>query len=330
MSIQEKIDEAIKKQDLYFIGDALPPDFYAGFKAWLPLAEGGDPKAMVNVAYCYVHGEGVDRDVANGETWYRKAAERGDTRAMLALYAQLKARQPAEAEPFLQQALAAGDPRAQDVVAQRKRDDARAEAEAKQEAAKRRTWSALFDIKGLLGKGDVAGARQRAEAAVHEGEAWAGALLAVTTLTITGRATVETQHHIVKGSSTTFRTTTGTYQTVPNTYKTKSLHVKGEVSNPSPYACKVDLCNHQRSLFIPAGGKVAFEEKHIGDLKKWKANTTLYFSITQTVVSSDQTYVTVPMSERQFRIAGEGLPLKAKVLVIIGLLALLWLLAHGL
>ncbi|MEF9443294.1 hypothetical protein OWT26_25305 [Burkholderia sp. 1A5] len=35
-SFQEQIDQAIKAQDLYFIGDQLPLDWYAGFKAWLP------------------------------------------------------------------------------------------------------------------------------------------------------------------------------------------------------------------------------------------------------------------------------------------------------
>lgn len=81
-----EIDKAIKEKNLYFIGDALPPDWYAAFKLWLPLAHAGDPKAQFNVGRCYDRGDGVDENKIQAKEWYLKAAEQNDPRAFFNLY----------------------------------------------------------------------------------------------------------------------------------------------------------------------------------------------------------------------------------------------------
>ena len=86
MSFQVEIDKAIKEKNLYFIGDALPPDWYAAFKLWLPLAHAGDPKAQFNVGRCYDRGDGVDENKIQAKEWYLKAAEQNDPRAFFNLY----------------------------------------------------------------------------------------------------------------------------------------------------------------------------------------------------------------------------------------------------
>lgn len=86
MSFQVEIDKAIKEKKLYFIGDALPVDWYAGFKLWLAHAEAGDAKAQYNVGRCYNRGDGIDQDKEKALHWYLKAADQNDPRALFNLY----------------------------------------------------------------------------------------------------------------------------------------------------------------------------------------------------------------------------------------------------
>jgi len=86
MSFQVEIDKAIKEKKLYFIGDALPADWYAGFKLWLAHAEAGDTKAQYNVGRCYHRGDGIDQDKDKALYWYLKAADQNDPRALFNLY----------------------------------------------------------------------------------------------------------------------------------------------------------------------------------------------------------------------------------------------------
>ena len=61
---------------------ALKREHYAtALRAWLPLAEAGDPEAQANVGYMYEEGLGVSQqfDVAVG--WYEKAAASGSMQA---------------------------------------------------------------------------------------------------------------------------------------------------------------------------------------------------------------------------------------------------------
>ena len=81
-----EINEAIKAKRLYFVGDALPPDWYAGFKIWLQLAEGGDPKAQYNIGRCYARGDGIDQDKSLSEKWLLKAAAQNEPRSHYNLY----------------------------------------------------------------------------------------------------------------------------------------------------------------------------------------------------------------------------------------------------
>ena len=54
-------------------------------KVWLPLAEGGDPKAQTYVGEAFEKGLGVEPDYASAALWYLQAAEQGFSRAAINL-----------------------------------------------------------------------------------------------------------------------------------------------------------------------------------------------------------------------------------------------------
>lgn len=138
MSFQIEIDTAIKEKRLYFVGEALPADWYAAFRTWLPLAEAGDPKAQYNIGRCYNRGDGVDQDSTKAKFWYEKAALQNDPRAHfnLALFfsdEKSSERDPERAETFLQKAAELGEPRALTRLAER--EQKQIEEEAKHQRA---------------------------------------------------------------------------------------------------------------------------------------------------------------------------------------------------
>lgn len=273
MSFQQQIDEAIKEGALYFVGDALPPDWYAGFKQWLPLAEGGDAKAAFNVGTCYLRGDGVDRSSTTALDWYRRAANIGDTRAMLALYEQMRARTPSEAEEWLQRAIAAGDERALKTLNQRQADAERSarEADAKERARTlaARSSASLKEIKALLERRDLAGARQRAETAVQDGVTWAGAVIAALSLRVHARKRVRKEYTVLKGSATTLQVVQGVYQTTANTSSTKYHDVRGEATNPSRYTVNVSFGGGSGFGLLAAGGTMPIYAERLGSVRAW-------------------------------------------------------------
>lgn len=44
--------------------------------------DAGNVEAMVNLAYCYEYGLGVERDEAQAEEWYQRAADAGNADAV--------------------------------------------------------------------------------------------------------------------------------------------------------------------------------------------------------------------------------------------------------
>ncbi|MFL6680729.1 MAG: tetratricopeptide repeat protein [Burkholderiaceae bacterium] len=64
---------------------AMARDSQASFDWYLKAARQGLCTAESNLAYMYLNGEGVDKDVATAARWYRIAADDGETRAMYAL-----------------------------------------------------------------------------------------------------------------------------------------------------------------------------------------------------------------------------------------------------
>ncbi|WP_186083179.1 tetratricopeptide repeat protein [Burkholderia gladioli] len=259
---QEEIAEAIKAQDLYFVGEALPPDWYAGFKLWHQLAEGGDVKAMVNVGYCLVHGQGADKNANAGLDWYRRAADLGDTRAMLCLYAQTKTRQPTAAEEFLQRAVAAGDERAISTVNERaaaqERQAAKEKADQQRATYAKRSAAVVAEVKQCLARQDLEGARRCAEKALQDGLPWAGAILAAMAVRINVRRMSRKTYTRVQGSSTTVKVGP-TYVTTPNMISGREYDWKGEASNPSQYpvllSFKENYTTYERyyRLLVPGG-----------------------------------------------------------------------------
>ncbi|MBJ9920684.1 MULTISPECIES: tetratricopeptide repeat protein [Burkholderia] len=312
-SFQEQIDQAIKAQDLYFIGDQLPSDWYAGFKAWLPLAEGGDARAMLNVGYCYLRGEGVDRSTTTGLDWYRRAANQGDTRAMLTLYHQLKARTPAEAEGFLQRAASDGDERAieamKERIAEQQRQAQQQETEERERNATRRATTAFQEIKALLDRRDLVGARQRAEAAVQDGFTWAGQIIAALALKIEVVRTSE--KHYTPGPM---------FIRNGNSYHSGTSHrtytVSGTVTNPTRYGVHASIGGLGLGYgLVPANGSVKASSVPMRQIASdWCAKVDVM--ITDKVVKSltPNGVVAVPLDPGQVTVTS-GDPLPWKVIV---------------
>ncbi|MBJ9659153.1 sel1 repeat family protein [Burkholderia gladioli] len=288
---QEEIAQVIQNQDCYFLGDALPPDWYAGFKLWLPLAEAGDPKAMLNVGYCLTYGKGADEDRDAGLVWYRRLADLGDARGMLAMYLQLKGGKPDEAEEFLQRAVAAGDARAKRMLSDRdwKRDEqarkAREAAETQEREAREaqqrrdamnRSGAVVAELKALLERGDNEGACQRAERAIQEGLTWAGSVVAATSLQLNVNRTSRKSYTTLKGASTTVKVMNGVYNTTPVVTAHREYTYKGTLTNPTAYPMTIDLFESRGSRFIPAGGTVDIG-KDDTLTSKWPDQCTLFF-----------------------------------------------------
>ncbi|MBR5887170.1 MAG: sel1 repeat family protein [Akkermansia sp.] len=55
------------------------------FEADLVKAQAGDAEAQEDVAYAYMNGKGVEKDIQEAEKWYRKAAEQGYLKAQISL-----------------------------------------------------------------------------------------------------------------------------------------------------------------------------------------------------------------------------------------------------
>lgn len=327
MSIQEKIDKLIKSGDLYFVGDALPSDFYAGFRQWLPLAEAGDIKAMVNVAYCYVRGEGVDRDTTVGWDWYNKAAEVDDPRALVAFYNTYKGVAADKAEGYLQRAVANGDDRAKQIVMERDRERAeatrKAQATAERQEQAKRSASVVAELKGLLERGDNDGARRRAEQAIADGMTWAGSVIAATSLSLNIRRTSRKRYTTIRGASTTTRVVEGVYQTSPVVAGHREYTYKGTVSNPTAYGVHIELIGKNGSIgryFIPAGGSADVGSSETME-SKWPAECRLQLGDPGI---PGNTRVKMTLKGGQVTRAGRWTLLKVALAVIVGL----WLLPH--
>ena len=71
------------------LSEAETPDLPAAFECWRQAAELGHAEAMAALARCFLHGEGVTQNDAEGVKWLRKAAELEEPVAMSALGARL-------------------------------------------------------------------------------------------------------------------------------------------------------------------------------------------------------------------------------------------------
>jgi len=92
-------------------------DYARAIAQWQPLAAAGDPDALFNLGQAYKLGRGVPADLNVALEYYRKATEKGHTRAEdnygLLLFQQNRR---VEAMPYLQRSAQRGEPRAQYLV----------------------------------------------------------------------------------------------------------------------------------------------------------------------------------------------------------------------
>lgn len=92
-------------------------DYQGAVAEWRPLALAGDPDAQFNLGQAYKLGRGVPADLAQAESWYRRAAKQGHLQAEdnlgLVLFT---AGRRQEAMPYIEASAARGEPRAQYVL----------------------------------------------------------------------------------------------------------------------------------------------------------------------------------------------------------------------
>ncbi len=92
-------------------------NYQAAVAEWRPLAIAGDADAQFNLGQAYKLGRGVPADMAQAETWYRRAAKQGHLQAEdnlgLVLFT---ANRRQEAMPFILASASRGEPRAQYVL----------------------------------------------------------------------------------------------------------------------------------------------------------------------------------------------------------------------
>ena len=79
--------ERLTAKDIYDIGKGFEANHHKErtFKCFLRSAAMGYLKAQLEVAHCYVSGDGVPQDLSVAANWYRKAAEQGSMEAQIAL-----------------------------------------------------------------------------------------------------------------------------------------------------------------------------------------------------------------------------------------------------
>ena len=92
-------------------------DYQAAVAEWRPLAVAGDADAQFNLGQAYKLGRGVPSDLAQAESWYRRAAKQGHLQAEdnlgLVLFT---ANRRDEAMIYIARSAARGEPRAQYVL----------------------------------------------------------------------------------------------------------------------------------------------------------------------------------------------------------------------
>ncbi len=92
-------------------------DYQAAVAAWRPEALAGDADAQFNLGQAYKLGRGVPTDLAQAESWYRRAAKQGHLQAEdnlgLVLFT---ANRRKEAMPYINRSAERGEPRAQYVL----------------------------------------------------------------------------------------------------------------------------------------------------------------------------------------------------------------------
>ncbi len=88
-------------------------NFAAAVAEWRPLADRGDADAQFNMGQAYRFGKGVPKDLRITQSWYQKAAQQGHEKAQANLGILLfDTGKRAEAMPWIRKAADRGDPRA--------------------------------------------------------------------------------------------------------------------------------------------------------------------------------------------------------------------------
>lgn len=313
MSFQQEIDKCIKEKRLYFVGDSLPSDWYAGFKLWLKLAEEGDAKAQYNVGRCYDRGDGIDQDLEQADFWYQRAAGQKEPRSHYNLYLlysnkDFPKRYDQQAEKYLAEAVLLKESRAIEHLAQRKADaeaeeakrkaeiladDAKRKAQALADEAHRKAGEQLEHakqrlvksesskaaIQKCLNEGDFESAKLEAGKAESEGYIWAKRVQASLDLRVTLRIEKDTKKETYAGG--VFQGTTQYYTT-----KTTTSWLVGNIVNRSSQDIDIQLVDDKNKHHYLCNSKDIRAEN-----EKIKANSSKdYYKRAPETVAETNTY----------------------------------------
>lgn len=157
LSFQQEIDKEIKEKNLYFVGDALPPDWYAALKIFINIAEQNDVRAQYNVGRCYQVGHGTEVDLEKAKIWFSKAIENGETRSFFRLFEILtkstSTNEKNAAEEYLNSAIEANDPHALKLSSQRNKNKENQEKKQRENEAKEYEIKIFTEIQEALKSG---------------------------------------------------------------------------------------------------------------------------------------------------------------------------------
>ena len=68
-----------KLANCYYNGEGTTKDYNQAFYWYKKAAEAGNSDAMLNVGSMYLRGEGSTKDLNQAKYWYKKACEAGET-----------------------------------------------------------------------------------------------------------------------------------------------------------------------------------------------------------------------------------------------------------
>ena len=288
MSFQNEIDQSIKRKDLYFLGDQLPPDWYAAHKQWLALAENGEVKAEYNIGVCLYKGLGTDKDVEKAIDLFKVALSKGEPRSAFNLYAIYSETDSdyfnqTTANEFLQLAIDRKDSRAlahvqalkqaneSDEREQARMNELRAQAEKKRALDEQHEQFLIENKKSIgeqnellssiidaLNNFDKAAADFGFESAKKKGYAWASKVEALSRLDITAhkgykeKDTSMAPPVVVNGTVFTPTVVLATYHTVKINIKNNSEKPIGfKINNPKYGIEDVEVPpNKSKEIFI--------------------------------------------------------------------------------
>ncbi len=170
VSFQKEIDDAIKTNKIYFVGERLPTDWYEAVSTWTAFSDQGDIKALANIGWCYYTGNGVQApDYEKAKVLLEEAIAKGDPFAAFTMHElneHLKNND--EAERYLKLSVEMGSVRGIQKTEKLNLEISEKQDEEYFEKSKKMVENVFLDIKKLVQSGDNSGAKNLIKKFVDE------------------------------------------------------------------------------------------------------------------------------------------------------------------